>query len=95
MFAEVLYLAELPVREGKKTPVAVVRPYGPLIKELFTVSNTVLQACTPRTDEQVQVVPLTSIASVVGIFQLAIAPPGWIFAGEKMGLRPDYFMGPQ
>jgi hypothetical protein len=94
MFAEVRFFIELSAAQGQKIPAAVILPYGPLIEDLYNDSYGALEACYARPrDQQLHVVPLASIVSVVGIFELPKGPAGSIFAGEKIGHDSEWIFG--
>jgi hypothetical protein len=85
----VLYFAELPAWEGT-IPAAILSTYSPLIQDLHLHSSEALEACLPCNSNHVEVMPLTSITSVVAMYDLPNGPPGAFFAGEKIGFESEY-----
>jgi hypothetical protein len=93
MFAEVLYFAELPSKAGTDVATAIVKPYGKLISELHHESEMALEACYARTSEELTVIPLECITSVIAIIDFPNGPPGSVFVGEKLGFMAEILFG--
>jgi hypothetical protein len=93
IFAKVLYFAELPGDNGIEIPAAVIKPYGKLIVDLYKKSEHALEACDACTSQEIVVVPLQSITSVICMFDFPRGPPGSTFTGERLCLPADILFG--